>query len=178
MRIPGKFGSPAMYPSIAPLSASGMGVGATPHGSLGDGYPGLPTEHSMTSSMHTDTRYQPSMDFFDNAGVGSPGGSYLGSVSPPGASPGMRRGLDKRAEQIAPVVPYNVIGAKSMRLGSAIDILYQNAPPSMIVMCRRDAIRAAGEEVLARSANKKIAELATKRSRAWQRYNDKMQQHE
>ena len=73
--------------------------------------------------------------------------------------------------RIAPVVPYT----KSMRLASAIDVLYEQAPTSMVVMCRRDALRAAAEQVLERSPHKKIREAATKRAKAWERYSAKLQ---
>lgn len=178
IRIPGKMGLPAMQPLMAPLSAHGMGVGMTP---LAEMPTEFPNEFSVASSLVTDYRYQRTME---GLGQGSFDGSYLeanpDSPSTPPLALQRKQAAHARSSpghNIAPVVPYNVIGAKSLRLGSAIDILYKSAPPSMVVMCRRDALRAAGEEVLSRSPHKKLQMVANKRAAGWQRYHEKMEQH-
>ena len=56
-------------------------------------------------------------------------------------------------------------------------MLYEQAPPSMVVMCRRDAMRAAAEEVLHRSPHKKIRDASNKRAKAWEKYSARLEEH-
>lgn len=44
----------------------------------------------------------------------------------------------------------------------------QQTPPHMLVMCRRDALRAAGEELLSRSQNQQLRERAFRKA-GWRR---------
>ena len=53
---------------------------------------------------------------------------------------------------------------QSVRLGHAIDSLYERSSANVVVMCRRDAQRAAGEEVLSRSTVEDLRSKALKRS--------------
>jgi tetratricopeptide (TPR) repeat protein len=52
----------------------------------------------------------------------------------------------------------------SVRLAHAIEAIYERSPANVVVMCRRDAQRAAGEEVLSRSTLEEMRSKATKRS--------------
>ena len=52
----------------------------------------------------------------------------------------------------------------SVRLSHAIEAIYERSPANVVVMCRRDAQRAAGEEVLSRSTVEELRSKATKRS--------------
>ena len=67
------------------------------------------------------------------------------------------------ASAAAAVTPFY---SKSYRLASVIDDVFKHSDTShMLVMCRRDALRAAGEEVLSRSTVEELKEKALKRSR-------------
>jgi len=61
------------------------------------------------------------------------------------------------------IKPYS----KSLRLEQAIEVLYEQAPSSMVVMCRRDAHRAASETILSRSSHKRLKALALQRSKVF-----------
>ena len=54
--------------------------------------------------------------------------------------------------------------SKTSRLDSVIDEIFQQTDNKMLVMCRRDAIRAAGEEVLSRSGINEFKAVAYRRS--------------
>ena len=60
----------------------------------------------------------------------------------------------------APVMP----PSKSVRLSLNIDMLYERSPAKMVVMARKDAIRAAEEEVLSRSSFDELRSKALSRS--------------
>jgi len=154
IRLTGKSEPPRLQPRVSPMSAAGMGLGVGT---------GVAIDSDPTTSAAIPEREIPLLAE----------GSLLSTLSPVSAT--------KRREQafmavdsdnrVAPVVPYT----KSMRLTQAINVLYEQAPTTMVVMCRRDAIRAATEGVLERSPHKKIREAATKRARAWEQYSKKLQ---
>lgn len=159
IRLPGKADPPHIQPRVSPLSAAGLGMGIEPEPSLYGG---------SISTMVTDPRY---------ATIFPGGGSvdYSSEAKQESLDMSQRRkeimfmAVDSN-NKVAPIVPYS----KSMRLASAIDVLYEQAPTSMVVMCRRDAIRAAGELTLSRSPHKKLRQAAEKRSKAWERYSEKL----
>jgi len=69
--------------------------------------------------------------------------------------------LGANSALIAPVQPFN----KSLRLSAVIDEIFDQTGDHMLVMSRRDALRAAGEEVLSRSTIDDFKDKALKRSK-------------
>ena len=153
IRLAGKSEPPRLQPRVSPMSAAGMGIGVGT---------GVAIDSDPTTSAAIPGRKSLLAE-----------GSLLSTLSP--ASATKRRELAFMAvdsdNRVAPVLPYT----KSMRLTQAIDVLYEQAPTTMVVMCRRDAVRAATEGVLERSSHRKIREAATKRARAWEHYSKKLQ---
>jgi len=72
-------------------------------------------------------------------------------------------GMSSLGGNSAKVVPVQAFG-KSLRLSAVIDEIFQQSEDSMLVMSRRDALRAAGEEVLSRSTINEFKDKALQRS--------------
>lgn len=157
-----------VQPHMSPLSAAGMGFGAHFSSSgLGLGL-GLGSEDAG-AGQQAGLGLQ-----IGEASLLEGSSSVVSSLSPISLQRKQLAFMSVDSDnRVAPVVPYT----KSLRVSNAIDALYEQAPASMVVMCRRDAMRAAGEEVLARSPHKKLRETAQKRAKAFEIYAAKLQAH-